>query len=179
MVDYDIGYLAAAIDYEGAIGISKQIRKSGGIYYNAYMAVVNTEIELLEPLAYAFGGNITFSRVQLGNRSDIWRWTAYGYRVLDILNAIKCKVKSIRKLKLIDVVERWANADQMHLREERYKLYLEAKELNMRGNRNHDVVRHWKPDARGNCSPVPFSKRKNKVKDNIFLGIPMDEIQYE
>lgn len=84
-------WLAAIIDAEGAITISRQpIRETGQAYYTLTIAVKNTSLALLEQIQAVAGlGNIREISPINPRAKPAWIWRAHGPSAATVLEAIR------------------------------------------------------------------------------------------
>lgn len=153
--EHEIGYLAGVMDGEGTIHISRPISRTKdckSCIYQTYIAVTNTEINLLEWLQERVGGiirSIPTDKKSKIIRKPIWRWYCPIVRITDFCKLmIPYSVIKKRQFELMlearstyriqakrgkQGIQKVPDADI----EIRHRCYLELKSLHIRPNIRH------------------------------------------
>ncbi len=87
----DLAYVAGIVDGEGCIGIQSFKSKGhrGGLRYEMYVAVSNTNEWLIQWLKFSFGGSFCLlSRSGLNNK-DCWSWRIQTRQAANFLRLIQ------------------------------------------------------------------------------------------
>lgn len=84
-----LSMLAAFVDGEGRIGISRSTRPSGNHNYAQQLQVINTDIRLIQWLVENFGGSFPKAIKQEGNRKDVFHWTLSGSNSYKMIKKIR------------------------------------------------------------------------------------------
>ena len=153
--EHEIGYLAGIMDGEGTIHISRPITRNkdckSGIY-QTYIAVTNTEINLLNWLKDRIGGiirSIPTDKKSNVIRKPIWRWYCPIVRINDFCKLlIPHSVIKKRQFELMlecrSTYRNQAKKGKQGIQkvpdcdlEIRHKCYLELKSLHTRPNLRH------------------------------------------